>query len=258
MQISCWWCISLVRTGFVDLRRRENRDRSHGTIMSRRLRPTDISSRRSCARYRAYRVFSFVFRGERAGRRRGRDVSTESFEKVFRDAKYIYMWFEDSSNYELREEFVYRLNEILILLGWFRSTIDESWKRFGFIDPRSPCKHAPCIRDIERVIFTAIPLSSRSRKRPCECVDYRFYWCVEKWPARFDSRRYFFLSFFFVVWKFSVREFKDRRIWILIYSWIFIFMWINPNMTVLKLFSKLCNIYSIEITRFFMIFSARL
>lgn len=85
--------------------------------MSRRLRPTDISSRRSCARYRAYRVFSFVFRGERAGRRRGRDVSTESFEKVFRDAKYIYMWFEDSSNYELREEFVYRLNEILILLG---------------------------------------------------------------------------------------------------------------------------------------------
>lgn len=195
MQISCWWCISLVRTGFVDLRRRENRDRSHGTIMSRRLRPTDISSRRSCARYRAYRVFSFVFRGERAGRRRGRDVSTESFEKVFRDAKYIYMWFEDSSNYELREEFVYRLNEILILLGWFRSTIDESWKRLGFIDPRSPCKHAPCIRDIERVIFTAIPLSSRSRKRPCECVDYRFYWCVEKWPARFDSRRYFFLFF---------------------------------------------------------------
>ena len=165
MQISCWWCISLVRTGFVDLRRRENRDRSHGTIMSRRLRPTDISSRRSCARYRAYRVFSFVFRGERAGRRRGRDVSTESFEKVFRDAKYIYMWFEDSSNYELREEFVYRLNEILILLGWFRSTIHESWKRLGFIDPRSPCKHAPCIRDIERVIFTAIPLSSRSRKR---------------------------------------------------------------------------------------------
>lgn len=201
MQISCWWCISLVRTGFVDLRRRENRDRSHGTIMSRRLRPTDISSRRSCARYRAYRVFSFVFRGERAGRRRGRDVSTESFEKVFRDAKYIYMWFEDSSNYELREEFVYRLNEILILLGWFRSTIDESWKRFGFIDPRSPCKHAPCIRDIERVIFTAIPLSSRSRKRPCECVDYRFYWCVEKWPARFDSRRYFFLSFFFLLYE---------------------------------------------------------
>lgn len=201
MQISCWWCISLVRTGFVDLRRRENRDRSHGTIMSRRLRPTDISSRRSCARYRAYRVFSFVFRGERAGRRRGRDVSTESFEKVFRDAKYIYMWFEDSSNYELREEFVYRLNEILILLGWFRSTIDESWKRLGFIDPRSPCKHAPCIRDIERVIFTAIPLSSRSRKRPCECVDYRFYWCVEKWPARFDSRRYFFLSFFFLLYE---------------------------------------------------------
>lgn len=201
MQISCWWCISLVRTGFVDLRRRENRNRSHGTIMSRRLRPTDISSRRSCARYRAYRVFSFVFRGERAGRRRGRDVSTESFEKVFRDAKYIYMWFEDSSNYELREEFVYRLNEILILLGWFRSTIDESWKRLGFIDPRSPCKHAPCIRDIERVIFTAIPLSSRSRKRPCECVDYRFYWCVEKWPARFDSRRYFFLSFFFLLYE---------------------------------------------------------
>lgn len=49
----------------------------------------------------------------------GEDVSTESFEKVFRDAKYIYIYiyFEDSSNYELREEFVYRLNEILILLG---------------------------------------------------------------------------------------------------------------------------------------------
>lgn len=30
---------------------------------------------------------------------------------------YIYIYFEDSSNYELREEFVYRLNEILILLG---------------------------------------------------------------------------------------------------------------------------------------------
>lgn len=41
------------------------------TIMSRRLRSTDISSRRSYARYRAYRVFSFVFRGERGGRQRG-------------------------------------------------------------------------------------------------------------------------------------------------------------------------------------------
>lgn len=41
------------------------------TIMSRRLRSTDISSRRSYARYRAYRVFSFVFWGERGGRQRG-------------------------------------------------------------------------------------------------------------------------------------------------------------------------------------------
>lgn len=256
MQISCWWCISLVRTGFVDLRRRENRDRSHGTIMSRKLRPTDISSRRSCARYRAYRVFSFVFRGERAGRRRGRDVSTESFEKVFRDAKYIYMWFEDSSNYELREEFVYRLNEILILLGWFRSTIDESWKRLGFIDPRSPCKHASmykghwtCHFHGDTTIFEIKEAAVWMRRLSILLMRWKM-----TSEIRFET---IFFSFFFVVWKFSVHEFKDRREWILIYSWIFIFMWINSNMTVLKLFSKVCNIYSIE-TRFFMIFSSRL
>lgn len=140
----------------------------------------------------------FVCISRRACRETERMFRLSHLRKFFEmQSIYIYIYFEDSSNYELREEFVYRLNEILILLGWFRSTIDESWKRLGFIDPRSPCKHASMYKGHWTCHFhgdTTI-FEIEEAATPCECVDYRFYWCVEKWPARFDSRRYFFLFF---------------------------------------------------------------
>lgn len=106
----------------------------------------------------------------------------------------------------------------------FRSA-DESWKRaaelrFGFIDP-SPCDLAntPRIRNVERVIFTAIIaiFEIEEAATPCKCVDHRrFYRYVEKQSDERDSRR----SFIFA----ACRREKENFLFVIQRAWIDLFL----------------------------------
>lgn len=93
----------------------------------------------------------------------------------------------------------------------------------------SPCDLAntPRIRNVERVIFTAIIaiFEIEEAATPCKCVDHRrFYRYVEKQSDERDSRR----SFIFA----ACRREKENFLFVnskikghgLIYSWIFFFI----------------------------------